>query len=1137
MNQTKERFISWNVRGLSLPKLERAIELKADVLLIQESHLCDRNQQRTKKILHRLQQASYGAVYSNHLGNSAGVFTMFNSNKFELIKVQAAIEGYYIHTLLFHKHRNQYFSIGNIYAPCSNDFNRIEFLNEIVEINIDIMHQPTDQYRMIGGDWNFFTSKEEHWKNYEPNTRLNGVFSSLLTACNLNKVEVNGYTWNNKITLDRFVLDDVLFTNCQQSDIEPTTSDHTLVITSIVLRDESNHQTREQVGETTVFHLSSEYINTCTEEVNTIVQEEYTQVQSITEPMEKLRKLLEYSKLKLIGAQKRYYKKKSITKSKIKRLRNKLASYARVRKIAPKSIHNKLHELLKEMSNIRRRNYTNYRDSGASFQKKISNYKKKLNKTNTTNYNLDYEKAVDFYSKLYDTNEEEEGDVSKFTELEEIDKQELSKDFTHEEIFDIIHECRDNSAAGMDGLSFVFFKRVHIMPQLVTDAINSIWNGLESFTKEDNLAYIVLLYKKGDRTDPANYRPISITSALTRIMSKAVAKRLQKCMDQLISCNQTGFIKKRDIRSNQLLIGETIKQILEMKEIVDEETLHKLEKILNLVSLDFQKAYDSVFRDTILSILKAANMPSELINFVKATFNNTISIIKIRKGVYSRPFRTKKGVKQGDPLSPLLFNFCTQLINLMICEIMKTTEMGIMTPNGRLPLSMYADDTTLFTNFEHTKAIFDLLEKEVGLTLNLNKCYQLLARNNSITVANDIMILGCKWTINGIDYKATCDKLIGEIAKAISILERCYSARDSIITRANACISFVIPILTYYSNFILFRKKEASKIDAMIRKYINVSNIKHCVFYMAKKKGGLGIRKTQHRNCATLAHWIIRAYSGREPFNFAIKNYIEEKKETKIKDVKNPIVRNLLIAWKHLNLGPINDVVLKNWGIKEICDNTTCGKLNVSKYEDMKITECFVKSLRQTPSVDTGKIINRPEYYYKYLHKMNCRSRVKQLRWRAWLNNNYVPIKRKQGERVPCTYCQVKIDYQHMISKCKATKPIKMKFVNMAANLSNITRTRWYNIWDNDTPPKQGAKANELEKAIDLYMSILKFQIWKQFSSFMFGNKPHVYINADRIILAANVELKRSYTDLEIDDTNVWNIIEKMNSLISIRLY
>jgi hypothetical protein len=173
-----------------------------------------------------------------------------------------------------------------------------------------------------------------------------------------------------------------------------------------------------------------------------------------------------------------------------------------------------------------------------------------------------------------------------------------------------------------------------------------IWNE-EELPQQWKESIIVPIYKKGDKTDCNNYRGLSLLSTAYKILSNILLAKLTPHVNEIIGDHQCGFRRNRSIRDQIFYI----RQILE-KNWEYNGTVHQL-------FIDFKKAYDSVKREVLYNILLEFGIPKKLVRLIKMCLNETYSKVRIGK-LLSNKFPVQNGLKQGDALSPLLFNFALE---------------------------------------------------------------------------------------------------------------------------------------------------------------------------------------------------------------------------------------------------------------------------------------------------------------------------------------------------------------------------------------------------------------------------------------------------------------------------------------------
>jgi len=150
-----------------------------------------------------------------------------------------------------------------------------------------------------------------------------------------------------------------------------------------------------------------------------------------------------------------------------------------------------------------------------------------------------------------------------------------------------------------------------------------------------------------------DFRPISLLNRVLKIITKLMANRLQSKIISLIHKNQYGFIRTRTIQDCLAWAYEYIYQCQHSKrEIV-------------ILKLDFTKAFDTVEHNVILQMMKHLGFDDKWCDWTQRILASGTSSILLN-GVPGKHFHCKRGVRQGDPLSPLLFVLAADLLQCII---------------------------------------------------------------------------------------------------------------------------------------------------------------------------------------------------------------------------------------------------------------------------------------------------------------------------------------------------------------------------------------------------------------------------------------------------------------------------------------
>ncbi|GFR77502.1 reverse transcriptase [Elysia marginata] len=234
---------------------------------------------------------------------------------------------------------------------------------------------------------------------------------------------------------------------------------------------------------------------------------------------------------------------------------------------------------------------------------------------------------------------------------------------------------------------------------------------------------IILLHKGKElpREDLGNWRPISLTNTDYKILAKALALRLNKVVGDIISTDQSGFIKGRNISST----------LREIAYILEHENDKGADSII--LALDYKKAFDTISVKFILETFKHFGFGENFRRWVSTLFKERTALVK-KFGYLSREFQTNRGVRQRCPIAPLIFLLAAEVLAQSIRQNNRIHGIKLPMSDKSVKIKQCADDTTLFLrdiiDFRETLSKVKQFSLFSGLQLNQNKCQALVMGQN-----------------------------------------------------------------------------------------------------------------------------------------------------------------------------------------------------------------------------------------------------------------------------------------------------------------------------------------------------------------------------------------------------------------------
>lgn len=296
--------------------------------------------------------------------------------------------------------------------------------------------------------------------------------------------------------------------------------------------------------------------------------------------------------------------------------------------------------------------------------------------------------------------------------LVEEEKNICERDIDIEEIKDAINQTKKSKSPGSDGLIYEFYKTfIETLAPILLKVYKSMEERRE-MPKSMGLGIITILYKnKGSPLKLENYRPLSLLNSDYKILTKILTNRIKLVAGSIVSPSQAYSIVGRDIAD----IICTIRDVV--------ESMGKDGKGGLILSVDLNKAFDRVEHSFIEQTLARYGFGERIREWIKLIYDNARSCVKIN-GVLTDPFPLNRSVRQGCPLSALLYSIIAEPLASLIKNDKEIR--GIQIPFGGVSvIHQFADDTTFTVrDIESVKRIKTQMEKygkASGAKINVDK--------------------------------------------------------------------------------------------------------------------------------------------------------------------------------------------------------------------------------------------------------------------------------------------------------------------------------------------------------------------------------------------------------------------------------
>ena len=644
--------------------------------------------------------------------------------------------------------------------------------------------------------------------------------------------------------------------------------------------------------------------------------------------------------------------------------------------------------------------------------------------------------------------------------LTKTQQQDLVKEFSMEEIFEALQATDGSKAPGPDGINAGVLRS--LWPAIKEDVLQffSDFHSTSFVPKGYNASFIALVPKIDNPTLPSHFRPISLMNSVMKLLSKVLARRLKYVMHFLVSPVQSAFIQGRQISDSIIVANEVI------------FALQKKKSRGMVLKIDFEKAFDKIRWEFVFEVLRNMGFDCKWVDWITSIFNSsTISVLV--NGATTDEFTPSRGLRQGDPLSPLIFNLVGEVLSKLLDRALEHKIIeGVSLPNVHRPIShlQFADDVILFLSQDvnsimGVKRVLQCFQIISGLKINFSKSSLYCFDKSAKEVEEWASFLGCEVGKGPLKYLgavlgaspsslAYWDPLLRKVQMKAKSID---PSTLSIAGRTVVLKSMIDSIPSYWFSLFKIPAAIVNKLERIRRHFLwggkTCSDAKRVLHYLSwnrvcapKEYGGLGLASLRQKNQALMARWVWRAYKERDKFwNNVVAQRYGRCWNYDINRVPSnqcsPIVKSIISAHLASPLAPFLGTNCFKWSLRNgerILFWEDCWQ------EDAPLLIKFpqIYSILPHKHLTVKEFINRwTSETLDFINKCALTSIQTELDRLAAL---IVRVRLKEGEDL------IVWKFDTGIFSSKACSSIFSKYSGHENNGSNI----WKHIWSIKAPPK-----------------------------------------------------------------------------------
>ncbi|KAL2929883.1 LINE-1 retrotransposable element ORF2 protein, partial [Bienertia sinuspersici] len=438
---------------------------------------------------------------------------------------------------------------------------------------------------------------------------------------------------------------------------------------------------------------------------------------------------------------------------------------------------------------------------------------------------------------------------------------------THEEVKKIMHSIKGDKAPGPDGFGSYFYQdNWELVGEEVSEAVCSFFRT-GKLLREMNTTFLSLIPKNNCPGDVSEFRPIACCNTIYKCITKLICNRLKTVLPDLIAANQGAFVHHRFIVHNIMVCQDLVRKYG-----------RKNSSPSCLIKLDLRKAYDTVEWDFVQEMLESMGFPEQFVQWVMECVSTPMFSL-VLNGTPHGFFKSKRGLRQGDPLSPLLFVLCMEYFSRVMMKMTEDPQFKFHPRCRGLRLThlCFADDLIMCCrgdkySIEKILQGFNAFSKVSGLKANNSKTevyacgveeevlQQIIGESGYKRGSLPFKYLGVPICSRRIGV-SQCEKLVETMTARI----KTWSSRHlSFAGRSQLINSVLLSIHQYWAQVFVLPTKVLKDIEKVCRAYLwNGEWYSEAPGYVAwknvctrKKAGGLGFRNIHAWNTAIMTKHV-----------------------------------------------------------------------------------------------------------------------------------------------------------------------------------------------------------------------------------------------------------------------------------------